>query len=69
MGDVEGLSSYGPLNAQRLAANPETQDQANRNVENVVYWCISMFFSAWDWSSTYAAEIGGAKGNKNATRM
>ena len=62
--DIAGSSSYGLLNAQKLASNPETQALANRNVENVVYWCIAMFYSAWDWSSIYAVEIGGEGGGE-----
>lgn len=57
MDDVDNPNSYGATNAARLAEKPETQDKASRNIENVVYWCIAMFYKEWDWSSLYAAEV------------
>ncbi|MCJ1473602.1 hypothetical protein MMC13_002253 [Lambiella insularis] len=56
--DVEEGNPYGPDNAERLAKDVSTQDKANRNIENVVYWCIAMYYSTWDWSTLSAATPG-----------
>ena len=55
--DTDGVpGSYSATNAKRLAETSATQDKANRNIENVVYWCIAMYFSDWNWA-TLAAQM------------
>ncbi|MCJ1386996.1 hypothetical protein MMC17_010125 [Xylographa soralifera] len=55
--DVDKPNSYGPDNAKRLASGVSTQDKASRNIDNVVYWCIAMYYSTWDWSTLSAATL------------
>lgn len=53
--DTAGVpASYSATNAKILAEKADTQDKANRNIENVVYWCIAMFYDEWNWSTLSA---------------
>ncbi|KAL9629089.1 MAG: hypothetical protein Q9164_007026, partial [Protoblastenia rupestris] len=56
--DTAGVpGSYSATNAKILAEKPDTQDKANRNIENVVYWCIAMFYDEWNWSTLSADDV------------
>lgn len=53
--DVDGDDSYGPVNAAALASND--RELAFRNIENIVWYCIAMYYSDWDWSTLRAEEL------------
>lgn len=59
--DVGNENGYGAINAARLARdNPA---DAARNIENLVYYCIAMYFNTFDWSTL----ISRANGFSNPT--
>jgi hypothetical protein len=51
-GDVQGMDSYGHVNAFNIAKTDRTS--AFRNIENIVYFCVAMYYSDWDWSTGIA---------------
>lgn len=50
--DVQGLNSYGPVNAMRIAQ--EDRAAAMRNIENIVFYCIALYYKDYDWSTLIA---------------